>query len=337
MGIINVSLAANTALDHVRRQSDRAPAQEGGLNLSYHSRLTTGVVLGCLATISVVIAIRLLVKKMMPPHHLSADDGLVLVATAFTLSFCMVSLGASMHGLGQHSADLIDAGIDVTHIIEFVWAGHILYSFAIAFAKLSIISSYFRIFPHHRLHKLMPPGIQPSDLKRHVTDFHPFSPLPYFLRLRLPRKQKVGACLLFIVGGSAVFASAVKLTYIHSLYNTSDIAYDLADPLMWSILECSISIVCLSMPSLRPLFAKLAPLIFFAGEHRQPRERSSITSFSDDSPRLNRITTHFLGSGIISDGIRWPLTQTETNNTSNAEDTGDKLVIIEKVVVEGKA
>lgn len=112
---------------------------------------------------------------------------------------------------------------------------------------------------------------------------------------------------------------------------------DLADPLMWSILECSISIVCLSMPSLRPLFAKLAPLIFFAGEHRQPRERSSITSFSDDSPRLNRITTHFLGSGIISDGIRWPLTQTETNNTSNAEDTGDKLVIIEKVVVEGKA
>lgn len=152
---------------------------------------------------------------------------------------------ASMHGLGQHSADLIDAGIDVTHIIEFVWAGHILYSFAIAFAKLSIISSYFRIFPHHRLHKLMyvllaitlallaasvvatvficlpiqaawDPAIRPqatcyrfpsflyaSTTINMITDVVLCTaPLPYFLRLRLPRKQKVGACLLFIVGGS---------------------------------------------------------------------------------------------------------------------------------------
>ena len=150
-----------------------------------------------------------------------------------------------MHGLGQHSSDLINAGIDLRHIIEFAWAGHILYSFAIAFAKLSIISSYFRIFPHNRLHKLMyvmmavtfallaasifatificlpiqaawdpairaqakcyrfPTFLYASTTVNIFTDLVLCTaPLPYFLRLGLPRKQKVGACLFFIVGGS---------------------------------------------------------------------------------------------------------------------------------------
>lgn len=152
---------------------------------------------------------------------------------------------ATMHGLGQHSSDLINAGIDLTHIFEFMWAGHILYSFAIAFAKLSIISLYFRIFPHNQLHKLMyvmltvtlallvvsvtatificlpiqaawdptiraqakcyqfPTFLYASTTVNIITDVVLCAaPLPYFLRLRLPRKQKVGACLLFTVGGS---------------------------------------------------------------------------------------------------------------------------------------
>lgn len=93
MGNVGASLPAYIMMDNVRRQSDDAPAQEGRLTLSEHSTLTTAVVFGCLATISVVIAIRLMVKKMMAPHRLSADDFLVLVAAAFTLSFCMASLG----------------------------------------------------------------------------------------------------------------------------------------------------------------------------------------------------------------------------------------------------
>lgn len=96
MGSVDASLAAHLALGNVRRQSDLAPAQEGGLTASEHSTITTAVVFGCLATISVVIAIRLMVKKMMAPHHLSADDILVLVAAAFTVSFCMVSLGGNL-------------------------------------------------------------------------------------------------------------------------------------------------------------------------------------------------------------------------------------------------
>lgn len=167
----------------------------------------------------------------------------------FLYSSPLTLLTATMHGLGQHASELINAGIDLSHIIQFVWAGSILYSFAIAFAKLSIISLYFRIFPYRRLHQLMyamlaitlallaasviatvficlpiqaawDPSIRPqakcyqfptflyaSTIINMVTDVVLCTaPLPYFLRLRLPRKQKVGACVLFIVGGSLVLS-----------------------------------------------------------------------------------------------------------------------------------
>jgi hypothetical protein len=150
-----------------------------------------------------------------------------------------------MHGLGQHTSDLINAGIDLRHILEFAWAGQILYAFAIAFAKLSIISSYFRIFPHNRLRRLMyvmlgitlallaasviatificlpiqaawdpavraqakcynfPVFLYASTSVNIITDIVLCTaPLPYFLRLRLPRKQTVGACVLTLIGGS---------------------------------------------------------------------------------------------------------------------------------------
>lgn len=111
---------------------------------------------------------------------------------------------------------------------------------------------------------------------------------------------------------------------------------DLAEPLMWSILECSISIVCLSMPSLRPLFAKLAPLVFFAGDHRQPRERSTITSFSDGTPRLVYAPSPSFDSHTIFDDSQRPSIRTETSITPDSGAVGGKLVTVEEIVVEDK-
>lgn len=41
-------------------------------------------------------------------------------------------------------------------------------------------------------------------------------------------------------------------------------ADNIAEPMIWSVLECTISIITISIPPMRPLFAKLAPGIFVA-------------------------------------------------------------------------
>lgn len=57
----------------------------------------------------------------------------------------------------------------------------------------------------------------------------------------------------------------------------------IAEPLVWSVLECTISIVCISIPPMRPLFAKAAPSIFVA-------------NLAEDHEKIkNRISKHFGG------------------------------------------
>lgn len=125
-----------------------------------------------------------------------------------------------------------------------MWAGQIIYSFAISAAKISIISSYFRIFPHKRFHQVLwvvlavtvafliasivatificrpvsaawDPSVRtPMSCYRFIDVLYAnaivnvatdiilcTAPLPYFLKLRLPLKQKIVASLLFIIGG----------------------------------------------------------------------------------------------------------------------------------------
>lgn len=126
----------------------------------------------------------------------------------------------------------------------FMWTGQLIYSFAISAAKISIVSSYFRIFPYKRFHQCLwvilavtiafliasvvatificrpvsaawDPSVRtPMSCYRFIDVLYAnaifnvatdiilcTAPLPYFLRLNLPLKQKISASLLFIAGG----------------------------------------------------------------------------------------------------------------------------------------
>lgn len=125
-----------------------------------------------------------------------------------------------------------------------MWTGQLIYSFAISSAKISIISSYFRIFPYKRLHQILwvilavtiaflvasvvatvficqpieaawdPSVRRPMSCYRFIDVLYAnaivnvatdiilcTAPLPYFLRLNLPTKQKIIASILFMIGG----------------------------------------------------------------------------------------------------------------------------------------
>ncbi|CAK7211541.1 hypothetical protein SCUCBS95973_001150 [Sporothrix curviconia] len=88
------------------------------------------------------------------------------------------------------------------------------------------------------------------------------APIPLFWRLQLPQRQKIMISVLFFLGGLACIASIIRLAYLHLLYDPIDVTYDLVSSVMWTIAECTIGIVCVSLPPLRSLFAKFFPSIF---------------------------------------------------------------------------
>lgn len=62
----------------------------------------------------------------------------------------------------------------------------------------------------------------------------------------------------------------------------------IAETLIWSVLECTISIITISIPSMRPLFAKLAPSIF------------SVANVTEDHKKLvDRLSRHCARPGTI--------------------------------------
>lgn len=148
------------------------------------------------------------------------------------------------HGLGQHEQGLDNKDVEVRDTLVLVWAGQLIYYFAISFAKFSIISSYLRMLPYQRLHQacwvvlgltagfLVASGLAsificspvesawnpalrtPTSCYRFVdlidasaifnmtTDLILCTlPLPYFLRLKIPLKQKISASCLSMAGG----------------------------------------------------------------------------------------------------------------------------------------
>lgn len=60
----------------------------------------------------------------------------------------------------------------------------------------------------------------------------------------------------------------------------------MAETLIWSVLECSISIITISIPPMRPLFAKFAPSIF------------NVTTIADDPKSLMGRISQYVGRPV---------------------------------------
>ncbi|EDU41586.1 hypothetical protein PtrSN002B_008574 [Pyrenophora tritici-repentis] len=101
-----------------------------------------------IAFIIPVVALRIY-SRMKCGHRIFADDILILCAAAFTVGLAVMCIAATNYGLGEHIW-LIPIGSvfeTMKGCILYLFICQILYAFAIAFTKLSIIASYLRLFP----------------------------------------------------------------------------------------------------------------------------------------------------------------------------------------------
>ncbi|KAF2711595.1 hypothetical protein K504DRAFT_224701 [Pleomassaria siparia CBS 279.74] len=83
-------------------------------------------------------------------------------------------------------------------------------------------------------------------------------PWPYLWALNMPLKQRVILCMLFGIGAGACVASIIRIAKLHALRST-DVTYEVVPCLNLSVIECSLGIICVSIPPLRPLAAALFP------------------------------------------------------------------------------
>ncbi|KAM7219701.1 hypothetical protein V8F06_004914 [Rhypophila decipiens] len=75
-------------------------------------------------------------------------------------------------------------------------------------------------------------------------------------KLNLPKSQRVALGLVFLLGAGVIVASSVRLHFhivLAKLGPTADFTTVMFDPVLWTVLEPDMAVICASLPVLRPL------------------------------------------------------------------------------------
>ena len=84
-------------------------------------------------------------------------------------------------------------------------------------------------------------------------------PIPAIRALQLPRRQKLGLFLVFMLGGIVTVISIVRLPSLAYLLNSHDPTYDNIPIAIYSSVESNVGIICASGPVLKPMIVRFFP------------------------------------------------------------------------------
>jgi hypothetical protein len=119
-------------------------------------------------------------------------------------------------------------------------------------------------------------------------------PLPVLTRLQLPRKQKAILLATFALGVFVTIVDVIRIYYLQNAIDTqrsmkkqeqigdsADFAYTASMALMWSAVEVNTGILCVCIPTLRPLFQRIFPSVIMD----QLQSKSMPSNSFDSRPR----------------------------------------------------
>lgn len=180
-------------------------------------------------------------------------------------------------GFTKASLSLLLVRISTTNrTIKLTWT---IFGITTAATVSTLIASIFQCTPiHYRWERMNPMSNLKGtclqfDLLQYstqginiVTDLVLWLlPLRLITQVKLPRRQKWGLYIVFLLGFLVPIASVSKLIVITKIVVSpdpavSDLSYTGGVQISaWSVVEVNIAIICCSMPTIRPLLKKLIP------------------------------------------------------------------------------
>jgi hypothetical protein len=84
-------------------------------------------------------------------------------------------------------------------------------------------------------------------------------PLCFICKLQIKRHRKIAIGFMFAIGTFGAVATLMRIPSISSFKISIDPTWDYVDMMTWSQLELAACFICVSLPSIRILFAKIVP------------------------------------------------------------------------------
>ncbi|GJD01523.1 CFEM domain-containing protein [Colletotrichum higginsianum] len=107
-----------------------------------------------------------------------------------------------------------------------------------------------------------------------------FLPVPLLWHLNMGLRSKIGIFIMFSLGIFILITSCVRLQYIALFTRSLNPTWDFTDPLIWSGIEVSVSMIVVCLPATRVLWKRSLPRCFssIATLEFSPPKRESSTS-----------------------------------------------------------
>ncbi|EKV21207.1 hypothetical protein PDIP_08740 [Penicillium digitatum Pd1] len=112
-------------------------------------------------------------------------------------------------------------------------------------------------------------------------------PLPLLWKLQLPKREKWGILIVFSLGIIVVATSAARMYPLSIMVARGDFTYVSAQAALWSALEANVSIICICLPPLHPLFSRIFSFCFLPRPIKSRASRSHSNTTQATEP-LNR-------------------------------------------------
>lgn len=132
-------------------------------------------------------------------------------------------------------------------------------------------------------------------------------PMPAISSLHLPRKQKFGLLLVFMLGFFVCVVSVVRLLTVLVTSLDGDFVASGVWAIIWSAVEANVGIICASLLALKPLFAKIFPKLM--EEIKPPRH----------STRLPMIEAGVWPGALSNEKLTMPITPTTSRGGSSGK------------------
>ncbi|KAJ0142906.1 hypothetical protein CTA2_1346, partial [Colletotrichum tanaceti] len=108
-----------------------------------------------------------------------------------------------------------------------------------------------------------------------------FLPVPLLWHLNMGLRSKIGIFIMFSLGIFILITSCVRLQYIALFTRSLNPTWDFTDPLIWSGIEVSVSMIVVCLPATRVLWKRSLPRCFSSVatlEFSPPKRESSTSS-----------------------------------------------------------
>ncbi|KAG9565315.1 hypothetical protein KCU61_g8427, partial [Aureobasidium melanogenum] len=302
------------------------------------SRGSTGVIVAIVSTsiAFVVLTLRMFTRGLIV-RNIGAEDYVVLVAFALSVTLTALICVEVQHGQGRHYSSISPE--DLKQLNKAFWASVPVYQASLCLTKISILLQYRRVFVGSDIQRVILGSIgvivvyglwsvfstafmctPVAYFWDHSIGGHCLSrlgvwfanasiniitdvviclmPVPVLNRLRLPRKQKYALIGVFSLGLFVCLTSILRLKALYDISVSTDITWDNTPAAYWSSLECNFSIVAACLPMLRKTITRFFPRIFSSSSN--PGSNHRYLPSRKTKSRTNNDTNGFAKFAITS-------------------------------------